>query len=123
MYIYLQNSRSLANLCRIIAIHGLGGHRLKTFTKENDIWLRDFLPEHHLITPLNPRVSTFGYNAAVAFGGTSKVRDFASQLLNELHRTRRESLSTGVPIVLVAHSLGGIVAKAVGREYLLRTYI
>ena len=63
---------------------------------------------------MNPRVSTFGYDASVAFGNSvSRIRDYARQLLNELHRTRRESETTGVPIVIVAHSLGGIVAKAV----------
>jgi hypothetical protein len=100
---------------RIVAIHGLGGNRLRTFTKDDDVWLKDLLPEHPCVAPMNPRVSTFGYDASIAFGkSVSRIRDFAVQLLNELERTRRES--TGVPIVLIAHSLGGIVAKAVCRQ-------
>jgi hypothetical protein len=107
----------LADLCSIVAIHGLGGHRLKTFTSEDEMWLRDSLPKHRLTEPMNLRVSTFGYDASVAFGNSvSRIRDFARQLLNELHRTRRESKTNGVPIVIVAHSLGGIVAKAVRRR-------
>ncbi|KAF8247676.1 hypothetical protein K440DRAFT_600776, partial [Wilcoxina mikolae CBS 423.85] len=97
----------------IVAIHGLGGNRLNTFTKDDDIWLKDLLPENPRVAPLNLKVSTFGYDASVAFGkSVSKIRDFALQLLNELERTRLDSQTTGIPIVLVAHSLGGIVAKA-----------
>ncbi|KAF8533443.1 hypothetical protein BDD12DRAFT_486815 [Trichophaea hybrida] len=97
----------------IIAIHGLGGNRLRSFTKDDNIWLKDFLPENPRVIPLHPKVSTFGYDASVAFGkSVSKIRDFAFQLLNELERTRLDSQTTGVPIVFVAHSVGGIVAKA-----------
>jgi hypothetical protein len=106
----------LADRCRIVAIHGLGGNRLKTFTSGDDLWLRDFLPENPLVAAMNLRVSTFGYDASVAFGNSvSRINDFARQLLNELHRTRRDSKTTGVPIVIIAHSLGGIIAKEVCR--------
>jgi predicted esterase len=114
---YCGGGCSPADMYRIVAIHGLGGHRERTFTNDGAIWLKDFLPEHNLIAPMNPRVSTFGYNSAIAFGkSVSEVRDFAHQLLNELRRIREESQSTGIPIVLVTHSLGGIVAKAVRRQ-------
>jgi len=99
----------------IVAIHGLGGHRLKTFTSEGEMWLRDSLPKHRFTEPMNPRVSTFGYDASVAFGNSvSRIRDYARQLLSELHRTRRESKTTGVPIVIVATGSANVPTTSVG---------
>ena len=108
---------SLADFSRIVAIHGLGGGRMGTFTSTSGdhLWLRDFLPEDPLVARMKPRISTFGYDASVAFGNSaSQIHNFAGQLLNELHHMRQESKTTGVPIVIVAHSLGGIIAKQVG---------
>jgi hypothetical protein len=90
-----------------------------TFTSSNgdDLWLRDFLPEDPVVAPMNPRISTFGYDASVAFGDAAlQIHNIAGQLLKELQRMRQRSESTGVPIVIIAHSLGGIVAKQVSRS-------
>jgi hypothetical protein len=44
----------------IIAIHGLDGHRRRSWTADNGVlWLRDLLPE---VLPA-ARVITYGYNA------------------------------------------------------------
>jgi hypothetical protein len=44
----------------IVAIHGLDGHREKSWTANNGVlWLRDLLPDE--ITPA--RILTYGYNA------------------------------------------------------------
>lgn len=97
----------------IVAIHGLDGHRLKSFAENKEIWLRDFLPHDEAVKQMNPRVSTFGYDAAVPFTqAIGKVGGFSRQLLEELRNLRRQR-STGVPIVILAHSLGGLVAKKV----------
>jgi hypothetical protein len=47
----------------IVAIHGLGGHAMNTWTHRpsKKMWLRDFLPGD---IP-NARVMTFGYDARV----------------------------------------------------------
>ncbi|KAF8539064.1 hypothetical protein BDD12DRAFT_116294 [Trichophaea hybrida] len=106
--------RNIQPEIEIVAIHGLGGGRTKTFTSAsgNVLWLKDFLPHDPLVAPMNPRISTFGYDTSVAFGDSaSQIHTFAEQFLNELCRTRRESETTGVPIIIIAHSLGGIVAK------------
>ncbi|KAA6414974.1 MAG: hypothetical protein FRX48_01725 [Lasallia pustulata] len=95
----------------IIAVHGLNPtntefHAEATWTVEDKLWLRDFLP------PQLPsaRVLLFGYNANVAFE-TSKagVREQAINLLNRIASKREEAEER--PIMFVAHSLGGIVVK------------
>lgn len=43
----------------IVAVHGLNGHREKTWTKDDINWLRDFLPSD---IP-NARILTWGYDA------------------------------------------------------------
>ncbi|SLM39426.1 WD40/YVTN repeat-like-containing domain [Lasallia pustulata] len=92
-------------------MHGLNPthtefHAEATWTVEDKLWLRDFLP------PQLPsaRVLLFGYNANVAFE-TSKagVREQAINLLNRIASKREEAEER--PIVFVAHSLGGIVVK------------
>jgi predicted ATPase len=76
----------------IVAVHGLGGHALKTWTGKNKkIWLIDeeFLPQ---ILP-TARVLTFGYNANnFAHEVSSKVMDHADALLAGLltHRMGNE---------------------------------
>jgi thioesterase domain-containing protein len=79
------------------------------------MWLAGFLPENSLIAPMNPRVSTFGYDAAMfaMSKSVSTVREYACQLLNELRRFQNETRSAGTPIFFIAHSLGGIIAKEV----------
>ena len=70
----------------IVAIHGINGHPIKTWTHEKGaFWLRDFLPEQ---IP-GARVFSFGYDAQVAFT-TSRARldDYARSLLNGLKRYR-----------------------------------
>ncbi|MCJ1279947.1 Kinesin light chain 3 [Puttea exsequens] len=74
----------------IVAVHGLGGDAITTWThpKSNAFWLKDFLPQQ---IP-DARIMTFGYNAKAAFG---------------------QSTAEGInrPLMLIAHSLGGIVVK------------
>ncbi|KAF8535467.1 hypothetical protein BDD12DRAFT_344290 [Trichophaea hybrida] len=98
----------------IVAIHGLGGGRKGTFTSASGdhLWLRDFHPEDPHVAHIKLQISTFGYDASVAFGDSApQIHNFVGQLLDELHRTRQESETTAVPIVIIAHSLGGFVAK------------
>ncbi|KAA6413113.1 MAG: hypothetical protein FRX48_02857 [Lasallia pustulata] len=95
----------------IIAVHGLNPtntefHAEATWTVEDKLWLRDFLP------PQLPsaRVLLFGYNANVAFETSiAGVREQAINLLNRIASKREEAEEK--PIVFVAHSLGGIVVK------------
>lgn len=74
----------------IIAIHGLNplgdnNHSENTWTADQKLWLRDFLP---LKLP-KARVMLFGYNANVTFNPVDlRVRDHAMKLLEILHIQR-----------------------------------
>jgi hypothetical protein len=71
-------------ILRIIAVHGLNGHREKSWTHTNEdtgeqtFWLRDLLPQ---CIP-NSRISTFGY----IFDGasTAEFKEKAIRLLDEI---------------------------------------
>lgn len=93
----------------VIAIHGLAGHALKTWTEGDKLWLRDFLPWE---LP-KARVLTFGYDSGAVFtGSTSKVRNIAETLLEGIVRLRRQHDDKAARrIIFVCHGLGGIVFK------------
>lgn len=79
----------------VIAVHGLDGHRERTWTfSEGDkqssehgpLWLRDFLPQD---LP-GSRIFTYGYNSRVlASRSVSSINDFARQLLRDLQNCSR----------------------------------
>jgi hypothetical protein len=74
----------------IIAIHGLNGNQLKTWTepKSKKLWLRDFLPKDLQAA----RVMAFGYNATAAFDNSvAGIRDHARGLLGALLEKRDKS--------------------------------
>jgi hypothetical protein len=76
-------------LSSIVAVHGLGGDLVNTWThpKSKKFWLKDFLP---LQIP-DARVLTFGYNADAAFGqSTAEIVDHAKSLLSSLVDKREE---------------------------------
>ncbi|OAL44043.1 ribonuclease-like protein p/mrp subunit [Pyrenochaeta sp. DS3sAY3a] len=99
----------------LVAVHGLNGHPLKTWTteKSNKCWLQDegLLPQY----VKNSRILTFGYNAAVAaiLGKTSsdRILQNAQTLVAELVADRELEGASQRPIIFVCHSLGGIVVK------------
>lgn len=71
----------------IIAVHGLGGHRLKTWTSQDGIlWLRDWLPR----SLPGARVYTYGYASKVAFSKSILgINDFARDLLENTRAVRQ----------------------------------
>ncbi|KAK4164005.1 hypothetical protein QBC43DRAFT_300695 [Cladorrhinum sp. PSN259] len=99
-------------LVDIVAIHGLNGHRDKTWTASNGVhWLRDLLPND---IP-HARIFCWGYDANTH--ATSRVScqylyNHARTLISDLSRKRKLSDSMERPIIFVAHSLGGIVLKS-----------
>ncbi len=108
-----------------IFIHGLGGDSQRTWSKDpHDPSL--FWPQHWL--PSEPeigraRILSFGYNASFLPGtprSIYRIGDFAKELLYEMKFGKDhdgEDLDIGkVPIIFVAHSMGGLVAK---KAYLL----
>ena len=98
----------------IVAIHGLGGHYQKTWTDGDCNWLRDFLPGQLRDSDINPRVMCYGYDASTAFSkSVLAIHNVAEDLLDRLRLCRKRNDEKQRPIILIAHSLGGLVVKKV----------
>lgn len=104
----------LTRATSIVAIHGLNGHREKTWTATNGVfWLRDLLPRR---IP-NARIMSWGYDAnthSLSPTSVQYIHDHATTLVSDLVLERRLSHTERRPIIFLAHSLGGIVVKEVG---------
>jgi predicted alpha/beta hydrolase family esterase len=91
----------------VIFIHGLNGHRSRTWTNSSREfwlpWLGKHLPD--------ARVSTYGYNANIIFSSRDPLDLRASEFLEDLLRCRLDNGVAEKPIVFVAHGLGGILVK------------
>ena len=75
----------------IIAVHGLNGDAIKTWTdtSSSKLWLRDFLPKK---IP-SARVMTFGYDSSLAFSRSlANLDDFALDLLDRLRGARSSAV-------------------------------
>lgn len=100
-------------LVDFIFVHGLGGGSRKTWSKSSSIahyWPQEWLPKDPAFK--NVRVHSFGYNADWAKGKDSclNIHHFGKALLGEMST----SLYLGdadTPIVLLGHSMGGLVIK------------
>ncbi|KAF2177491.1 hypothetical protein K469DRAFT_732439 [Zopfia rhizophila CBS 207.26] len=90
----------------IVAVHGLNGDALKTWTAKNGVcWLHhpDFLPKYIR----NARVLAWGYNGSIsALTGDKPSKD-------RIHHHAQTLLERRVdePIIFICHSLGGIIVK------------
>ena len=81
-------SGTYRTLCSIVAVHGLNGHREKTWTVNEINWLRDFLPSD---IP-NARILTWGYDANTHSTSTISAQylyDHAKTLVSDLCLKRR----------------------------------
>ncbi|KAG7001762.1 Protein SERAC1 [Fusarium oxysporum f. sp. conglutinans] len=99
----------------VIALSGLGGHAFGSFKDRGGdyMWLRDSLPYDITGEDTNKpmaRMMIYGYESSV---GQSKsmqcLEDLATSFLNSLRALT--STPTTRPIILVAHSLGGLIVK------------
>ncbi|KAK4215438.1 hypothetical protein QBC37DRAFT_386350 [Rhypophila decipiens] len=95
-----------------IAVHGLNGHRDKTWSTASGVnWLESILPKD---IP-NVRILTYGYNARTHGSEpfiAESLYDHGKTLVEVLCVDRRRTKTEGRPIVFLAHSLGGLVVKA-----------
>ncbi|KAF8236873.1 hypothetical protein L208DRAFT_1250112, partial [Tricholoma matsutake] len=97
----------------IVLVHGLRGHRTKTWTKDNVCWPRDLLSKEETLSHI--RVLTFGYDANVVSLTTpaslNSLLEHSVNLLNELARERKQGAPGRNSTIFVAHSLGGLIVK------------
>ncbi|XXH04158.1 Peptide chain release factor 1, mitochondrial [Hypoxylon texense] len=99
----------------LIAISGLGGHAFGSFKERRGehMWLRDALP-HHITGDgsNNPiaRVMIYGYDSSLQQSNSfQNLDDIGNSFLNSLIVLANST--TFRPIVIIAHSLGGLVVK------------
>ncbi|KAH6880024.1 hypothetical protein B0T10DRAFT_609642 [Thelonectria olida] len=97
----------------IVFIHGLRGHRERTWTVKNGsgFWPRDFLA---LEIP-EARILTYGYDANIIRADSpisnSRLGEHAQNFLSALATYREKGQNNERPIIFVAHSLGGLVCE------------
>jgi len=93
----------------VIAVHGLGSKYPKTWTKDNKMWLRDFLPDDFP----RARILAFVYPSE-AFNNPDFVglRALGGSLLRSLIKDREKLYSKRKrPLIFIGHSFGGLVIK------------
>lgn len=101
-----------------VFVHGLGGGSRKTWSKTASIghyWPQEWLPRDPTFKYV--RIHAYGYNSDWAKGRENclNVHHFGKSLLGELATSPRLA-KANTPIVLVGHSMGGLVIK---KAYLL----
>ncbi|KAI8623292.1 hypothetical protein F5Y19DRAFT_459069 [Xylariaceae sp. FL1651] len=101
-------------LIDMIFVHGLRGGSIKTWCKDDDLkcfWPQAWLPREEDLQ--NVRVHSFGYNAdwADMKETTLDLHDFGRALLAEMNTSPSLRRSRETPILLVGHSMGGLVIK------------
>ncbi|PTB68134.1 hypothetical protein BBK36DRAFT_1114998 [Trichoderma citrinoviride] len=101
----------------VVALSGLGGHAFGSFRerKGTHMWLRDSLPGH-LTSEADgkpmARVMIYGYDSAVAQSKSMQnIEDLSTTFHNSLLASA--GFSPTRPIILIGHSLGGLIIKQV----------
>ena len=100
-------------LVDLIFVHGLGGGSRKTWSKTSSVtlfWPQEWLPKDPAFK--NVRVHSFGYNSDWIKGRENclNIHHFGKSLLGEMN-TSPYLGGTNTPIVLIGHSMGGLVIK------------
>lgn len=98
----------------IVFVHGLRGGRESTWTKDGVVWPKELLSKD---VPKS-RILGFGYNSGIIHSDTAEVTqgslaDDARELCSLLDDTRKQSNTVDRPIIVIGHSLGGLVLAQV----------
>ncbi|SPQ27547.1 ba20391f-efb7-42e8-bde8-8fceab49913d [Thermothielavioides terrestris] len=97
-----------------VFVHGLGGGSKKTWShssRPGTFWPKEWLPSEPGFKHV--RIHSYGYNSDWAKTQQSRlsIHDFAQALLADMYNSPHLRKNGDTPIVLVAHSMGGLVAK------------
>ncbi|KAI0431150.1 NACHT and WD domain protein [Xylaria sp. FL1042] len=97
----------------IVFVHGLGGGSRKTWSKTESLshfWPQEWLPKDAKFERV--RIQSFGYNSdwAKSKDNCLNLHHFGKALLGHL-TTSPPLLSSDTPILLIGHSMGGLVIK------------
>ncbi|KAL5387209.1 hypothetical protein DPSP01_003820 [Paraphaeosphaeria sporulosa] len=98
----------------IVFVHGLRGGRESTWTKDGVVWPKELLSKD---VPKS-RIFSFGYDSGVVHSDTAEVTqgslaDDARQLCSLLNDIRQQTNTADRPIIVIGHSLGGLVLAQV----------
>ncbi|KAM5359546.1 hypothetical protein ACJZ2D_014402 [Fusarium nematophilum] len=95
----------------ICVVHGLGGNAIDTWTADNGVmWPRDLLPCSDYF--IKSRVMTFGYDSDLTDKKSlMSLEHWAVTLLHDLDQVRTAEQEKKRPLILVCHSLGGLVVR------------
>ncbi|TDZ14739.1 Protein SERAC1 [Colletotrichum orbiculare MAFF 240422] len=112
-----ENVSATSTACDVVAVPGLASHAVGSWKApgDSDVWLRDWLPED---IP-NIRVILYGYDTKLLKNDSaSSIEDLGRRLLESLGTFRKSTNTQERPIILIGHSLGGLLIK----EALVHSY-
>ncbi|KAI0857314.1 hypothetical protein F4860DRAFT_518034 [Xylaria cubensis] len=98
----------------ICFVHGLTGNRDSTWTAkgQTEPWPKTLLASE--LSSSTARIFTYGYDAyTIRTGATAKTRmtDHAIDFLQKVTANRAQNSALDRPLIIIAHSLGGLVSK------------
>ncbi len=109
----------------VVFLHGWRGKRTKTWLAAGAAtpWPQELLSKK---IP-EARIISFGYNADIVHftreAGQNTVREHARNLVSDLTDVRRRTFSSSLPLIFVAHSMGGLVCEQVWLYLMAPTWI
>ncbi|RAL59278.1 hypothetical protein DID88_006992 [Monilinia fructigena] len=110
LVLYEPEGDSLQISYDVILVHGLRGHRIRSFTHENGVcWPKDLLP----LNRSDIRVMSWGWDSrGIRYEPKSAnfFEDHALALLADIN-IYRPNLLNNRPIIFIAHSIGGNIVK------------
>ncbi|KAJ3487312.1 hypothetical protein NLG97_g6435 [Lecanicillium saksenae] len=101
-------------LIDIIFVHGLRGGSVKTWQKGGDpqrFWPQLWLAVEPGLEHAN--IHSFGYDADIKTGNVFNIHDFGRELLEEMRISPNLTDNEERPIIMLGHSMGGLVIKKV----------
>lgn len=96
-------------LADIVAVTGLAGHAFGSWSSSSQqMWLRDFLPRD---IP-DVAIYTYGYDSRLQYAlSRNIISDHARRFVDRLAYLRSTTAGPPRPLILVGHSLGGLIIK------------